>query len=137
MLNGLRETLDVSDPVRPRVVFVLDAEALRPLQHDVEPAVRQPLVVRDDARAADVEHGRPAFVVLFEPWTQQHHSDQPVAVERVHDHRAIPRLEDVQRQVDAGEEDDVGKGEEWDLHQCLVPGAWCLSAVPCGLVPVR
>ena len=40
----------------------------------------------------------------------------PVAVERVCDHRAIPRLEDVQRQEDAGEEDDVGKGNRGDRH---------------------
>ena len=57
--------------------------------------------------------GRPCVVGL-ESGLQQHHADDAIARQRVFDHRAIPRLEDVQRQKHVGEEHNVRKREDRD-----------------------
>ena len=89
-----------------------DAEPFEPAQHDVEPAVVERLGVRDDSGAPDRENRRPPLVVGFVSGLQQHHPDDPVAAERIADHRAIPRLENVQRQEHVREENDVREREE-------------------------
>jgi len=78
------------------VILLEDPEALDPPQHDVVAPVRKPFDMREDAAAADGEHGRPAFVVALEPRAQEHHSNHSIAGNRVGDHVAIPGLENVQ-----------------------------------------
>ena len=90
--------VDVREPVRPAGVLAGDAELLDAAQHDVVAAVGERLGVGDHAGAADREDRRPALVVRLVARLQQHHADDAIALQRVGHHRAVARLEDVQRQ---------------------------------------
>ena len=94
------------------MILLDDPEPLHPAQDDVVAAVRQPLVVRQHAAAADRIDRRPPLVIAIPSRPQQHHPDHAVAGERIGDHLAIARLEDVERQEHVGEEDDVRKGKQ-------------------------
>jgi hypothetical protein len=72
-------------------------KTLQALQRDVESPVGQRLGVRDQPGAADGVDRRPSLVLGLESRLQQHHPDDPVVVQRVAHHRAIARLENVQR----------------------------------------
>ena len=86
----------------------MHAEALHALQDDVEAAIGQAFGMGDEPDAAHRVDGRPALVFRLESGLEQRHPDHPVARQGVFRHRAIARLEDVERQEHAREEDDVG-----------------------------
>ena len=110
--GGFREGVDRRDAVVLRAVFADDPELLQAAQHDVRPAVRQPLGVGDDPGAAHRIHRRCALVVRFEARLQQRHADDPVTRQRIGQHRAVAWLEDVERQEDVGEQHHVRQREE-------------------------
>ena len=62
------------------------------------------------------------MVVGFVAGLQQRHPDDAIAGERVGEHRAIPRLEDVQRQEDVREQHDVRQRKDRQQvgHQWIV-----------------
>jgi hypothetical protein len=74
-----------------------DAEAMRRAQQEVEAAVGQPLVLRDEAGAADLVRRRIARHLPRSLGPHRDHPDPAVARERVLHHLAIARLEDVER----------------------------------------
>ena len=67
------------------------------------------------AGAADRVDRRPPLVVGLPARSEQHHADDPVALQRLFHHLPVARLEDVQREHGAGEEDDVGEWKDRDL----------------------
>jgi hypothetical protein len=83
-----------------------DPEAAEAFEDDVEAAVLQLLRADDPADAADVEQPRRLALVA-----RLDHADQPVAGQRVADHRPVARLEDVQRQLRAREEQAPASGK--------------------------
>ena len=103
----LGQRLHERTAITPIRILLDDAEPFEAAQHDVVAAVGQPLDMRHDAAAADGVNRWPPLVVLVPARPQQHHPDQPVARHGVGHHLAIARFEDVQRQEDIGEEDDV------------------------------
>ena len=94
------------------MILLDDPEAFEPAQDEVVAAVGQPLDVGQHAAAADRIDRRPSLVVPVPSRPQQHHPDHAIAGQRVGDHVAVARLEDVQRQEHVGEEDDVGQREQ-------------------------
>jgi len=89
LVRSFGHRFHVGQPVRLALILGGDAELLDPAKDDVEPSVREPLGVRDHARASNLVDGRPARVVGLVTGLQQHHSDDPIAGERISDHRAI------------------------------------------------
>ena len=97
---------------RTRAILLDDPEPFDAPEHDVVPAVLQPLGVRDDAAAANRIHRRLPLVIALPAGFQKHHAEHSIAGERVPDHLAIARLEDMERQEHVRKKDDVGKREE-------------------------
>ena len=105
--GGSGSDLDHGAAIRPRVIFLDDAHPIESMQDDVVAAIVELRRMDDDGAAADWINRRPAVVIAFPSRLQQHHAEAPVGLERVRDHRAIPRLEDVKRQWHARKEHDV------------------------------
>ena len=102
---GSQLGLDLAER-RGDVELAQDAEARQAFEHDVEPPVVERLDFGDPPDAADLEQRRasPALARLD-------HADAPVARERVGDHRAVARLEDVQRQMQPGNSNAPASGK--------------------------
>src|SRR4029453_15159193 len=75
-------------------------------------AVIQALDVGNDPAAPNRIDGRAALVAPLPLRLEQHHPDQPVALQSVRDHLAIPRLEDVQREEDVRKQHNVREREK-------------------------
>jgi len=70
---------------------------LDPAQDDIGSPILQCLGVADQSCAADrVDRGRLLDIVT--PPLEQDHADDPVSAQRIGQHLAVARLEDVQRQ---------------------------------------
>jgi hypothetical protein len=108
----LEDRLDVGDAVAAMVILLPHAELLEPAQHEVVAAIAGPVRVSDEPGAADLVDVRPPFVVPLPPRPQQHHSDNPIAIERVRHHVAVPRLEDVQRQAHIRKQHHIGQRKQ-------------------------
>src|SRR5438874_9910895 len=91
-----------------------ETETVRAEQHDVEPAVVELLDADDLANAADAIERR--LVVVVDP-ERLDHADLPGAVDRIVHHLAIARLENVQRELRAGEQDRPGQRENRDSQR--------------------
>src|ERR1051325_9691515 len=98
--HTLRDGVYNADAVRLALIFRRHPELLDAAQDDVVAAFAERLRVGDDAGAADVENRRPTLVVRFIAGAEQHHADDAIALQRIRRHRAIARLEDVQRKED-------------------------------------
>ena len=113
--------------VRAAPELALDDELPQPAEHDVEPAVGQLLHAYHLAHSAGREDGRPPVVVRLPALAQERHADQAGAARRIADHLPIARLEDVEREHDLREQDDVRQREDGDdvgqRHVGLVPHA--------------
>ena len=83
-------------------------------QHDVEPPVIKLLDPDHLADAADVVERR--LVVVVEP-VRLDHRDLAGAVDRVADHLAVARFEDVERQLRARKQDRAGQREDRDAER--------------------
>ena len=92
------------------VAFCDQPEAVRSEQDDVEAAVVELLDADDLADAAD----RGTAAAMSSSIRSAGSSDATAAVERVADHVAVARLEDVERQLRARKEDRPGQREEGD-----------------------
>ena len=98
-----------------RAPLVRDAEFFQSAQHDVVAAVRETVGMRDEAGAAHRIDRRRTLVIALPSRTQHHHADQPFAVERIGDHRAVSRLENMQREQRGGEQHHVRERKERNL----------------------
>jgi hypothetical protein len=97
--------------IQPIAPHFLDAHAREAEHQDAEAAVRQPLVARDLAEPRDLEHRRLRARRLVLALEDRPHHETARAVEHVLDHLAIARLEDVQRQELAGEQEHPAQRE--------------------------
>src|SRR4029450_5597018 len=92
---GLERTfgdrLDAGKTVSPSEILFHNPEAFNPTQDEVVAAIGGLIGMCDHPAPSDWVHGRPTLVLVFPAWLQQHHSNQPVAGERVGDHLAIAR----------------------------------------------
>ena len=95
--------------------FLVDGETLETEEPDKRAAVGEFLVVGDKTDAADIAHRlrllsrTPVLRGILD------HADDPVAFERVAHHGPIPRLEDMQRENLAGEQDHLAQREDGNL----------------------
>ena len=87
------------------------AKAALAVQQQIEAAVGEPLALDDPARAADLEDRRAVLHRVLVA-ADQHHADHLVARERGLGHRAVARLEDVQRQVRSGKQHHARQRED-------------------------
>src|SRR5581483_3293037 len=83
-------------------------------QDNIVPAVFELLDADQLANATDIEQRSP--IVVIEPMRLDHR-DPPRTVDRVADHLAIARLEDVQRKLRTREQDRSGQGEDWNAQR--------------------
>ena len=88
--------------------FVENSKATLSHQHDLVGAVGMLLGVSDATEASDVEDGGVARHPIHRVRTNGNHADLVGAFECIARHLAIPRLEDIERDGDLRQEDDIG-----------------------------
>jgi len=97
---------------RRHIEFAQHPEPGLAFEHEIVASVFQRFEFADPAKAADMEQRRPFVGPL-----RLDHPDPPVAGQCIAYHRAVARLEDVQRQLQSGVEDRAGQGKDGDPCQ--------------------
>ena len=115
--------------------FLGDAEARQTGQRDHVTPVIGLGEGGDAAGAADRidrrVHRAAAPIVLELRFARLHHADQALAAQRVLRHRQIARLEDVERQPPARQQQDAGQREDrQDVGQCAARDRSCRALLP-------
>ena len=115
---GVVEELDVGDPVGRGVETLDDPEALFAAAHDVEAAVGEGLGLLDPHGAADLVR-----LLGLRAAAKQGDAEGLAGIVHVAHELAVARLEDVQRDLLAGEDDDL-EGEDRQPRHLRTPAAY-------------
>ena len=125
--TGFGQQLRADRPVQLVGLQLLDhTKAADALQNEVVAPIAEPLVLADATGAADrIDLGRLARTGGL---TQKNHSDDAVLLERVSGHLTVARLEDVERELGAGEQNHVGQWEDWERRRQVL-GSHALQGI--------
>src|ERR1700721_2146427 len=110
-----RTPLDLRLPIRALPDFAHQAKLGEPIEYEIVAPVGKLGEIADLAGATDFEEVGKGVIVALPFALEHHHADNSVAVGDIGNHLAIARLEDVKWYLHTGEQDEVGKGEDWNF----------------------